>query len=315
MTMQASTFRSEERVGLVVAFGLHVALVVVLLIQPDHKTPVARPAERMTVNLASDVSMAATAPDPVAESRAAEAPRLSDTPAPAPAEAEAPPAPAEPVTRPIPRQVERVQTPAPAPVLATRPVARPRPAPAPTPAPARAQPRPQPAPAPAPARARPAPAPAPARAAPRPAQPAPARPAAAAGGSRLGDNFLEGAGASTSTTETRVPASQIGASTQASLIQAIIRQIRPHWSAPQGVDAELLVTQLSFRLNPDGSLNGRPRVVSQSGVTESNKPQQDLHAERAIRAVQLAAPFDLPDEYYNAWRTIDGARFDRNLAR
>ncbi|MBU1252845.1 MAG: TonB C-terminal domain-containing protein, partial [Alphaproteobacteria bacterium] len=145
--------------------------------------------------------------------------------------------------------------------------------------------------------------------------PAPARPAQASGGSRLGENFLEGAGSSTSTSETRVPASQIGASAKASIIQAIIRQIRPHWSAPQGVDAELLVTQLSFRLNPDGSLNGRPRVVSQSGVTDSNRPQQDLHAERAIRAVQLAAPFDLPAEYYNAWQTIDGARFDRNLAR
>lgn len=300
MTMQASTFRREERIGLLVAFALHVLLVVVLLVQPEH-TPVVRPAERMTVNLATDVGMEATAPDPVSESRAAEAPTLSDTPAP-PAEADAPPTPAEPVARPV----ERVQAPAPAP--AARPVARPRPAPAPTPA--RAQPRPQP-------RAQPAPAPAPARAQPRPAaRPAqPSRSAERAGGSRLGDNFLEGAGSSTSTTETRVPASQIGASTQASLIQAIIRQIRPHWSAPQGVDAELLVTQLSFRLNPDGSLNGRPRVVSQSGVTDSNRPQQELHAERAIRAVQLAAPFDLPDEYYNAWRTIDGARFDRNLAR
>jgi len=299
--MQASTFRREERIGLAVAFVLHVLLVIVLLVQPDH-TPTIRPAERMTVNLASEVSMEATAPDPVAESRAAMAPTLSDNPAPAPVEAEAPPLPAEPVARPV----ERVQTPAPAP--AARPVARPRPVPAP--APARAQPRPQPRAQPAPA-----PAPGPARAAPRPAQPAPARPAAPSGGSRLGDDFLEGSGASTRTEETRVPASQIGASTKASLIQAIIRQIRPHWSAPQGVDAELLVTQLSFRLNPDGSLNGRPRVISQSGETASNRPQKDLHAERAIRAVQLAAPFDLPAEYYNAWQTIDGARFDRNLAR
>ena len=38
-----------------------------------------------------------------------------------------------------------------------------------------------------------------------------------------------------------------------------------------------------------------------------------LHAERAIRAVQLAAPFDLPDEYYNAWRNIAEWRFDRRL--
>ncbi|MBU2341966.1 MAG: energy transducer TonB, partial [Alphaproteobacteria bacterium] len=132
--MQASTFRREERIGLLVAFALHVLLVVVLLVQPDHP-PVARPAERMTVNLATDVGMEATAPDPVSESRAAEAPTLSDTPAP-PAEADPLPTPAEPVARPV----ERAQTPAPAP--ASRPVARPHPAPAPTPA--RAQPRPQP---------------------------------------------------------------------------------------------------------------------------------------------------------------------------
>ena len=108
---------------------------------------------------------------------------------------------------------------------------------------------------------------------------------------------------------------RIGASAKASLIQAITRQIKPHWSAPQGVDADQLVTVLSFRLNEDGSLAGTPRVVSQSGETAANRPQKALHAERAIRAVQLAAPFDLPPEYYNAWKSIDGARFDRNLSR
>jgi hypothetical protein len=126
---------------------------------------------------------------------------------------------------------------------------------------------------------------------------------------------LAGAGDSTQTTETRVPASQIGASAKASLIQAISRQIKPHWDAPSGLEAEQLVTILAFRLNEDGSLNGRPRIVRQSGVTASNAPQKDLHAERAIRAVQLAAPFDLPDQFYNAWKSINGARFDRNLSR
>jgi outer membrane biosynthesis protein TonB len=136
-----------------------------------------------------------------------------------------------------------------------------------------------------------------------------------AGGSRIGADFLPGAGSSTTTRETRVPASQIGASAKASIIQAIARQIKPHWSAPQGADAEQLVTILAFKLNPDGSLAGTPRVVSQSGVTDANRPQMKLHAERAVRAVQLAAPFDLPDEYYEAWKSINGARFDRNLSR
>ena len=73
------------------------------------------------------------------------------------------------------------------------------------------------------------------------------------------------------------------------------------------------MTVLSFELNPDGSLKGRPRVVSQSGVTDSNRPQQELHAERAIRAVQLAAPFDLPDEFYDKWKRVSALRFDRRL--
>ena len=149
----------------------------------------------------------------------------------------------------------------------------------------------------------------------RTSRPEPRQAQERSGGSRIGSDFLGGAGSSTTTEETRIPASQIGASAKASIIQAIIRQIKPHWSAPQGVDADQLVSILSFRLNEDGSLAGTPRVVSQSGETAANRPQKALHAERAVRAVQLAAPFDLPPEYYNAWRSIDGARFDRNLSR
>jgi periplasmic protein TonB len=131
-----------------------------------------------------------------------------------------------------------------------------------------------------------------------------------AGGTRLGDDFLRGVGGN----EGRgTPAATFGAAEAASLIQAISREIKPHWNAPQGVDAEKLVTVLSFELNPDGSLKGTPRVVSQSGVTDSNRPQQQLHAERAIRAVQLAAPFDLPDEFYDKWKRVSSLRFDRRL--
>ena len=68
-----------------------------------------------------------------------------------------------------------------------------------------------------------------------------------------------------------------------------------------------------WELNPDGTLKGRPEVVSQSGITDSNRPQAALHAERAIRAVQLAAPFDLPEEFYDRWRRIREWRFDRRL--
>lgn len=140
-----------------------------------------------------------------------------------------------------------------------------------------------------------------------------AAPPKAAGGSRLGNDFLAGVGGSERSNARGTPAATFGPAEQASLSQAINRQLKPHWSAPQGVDAEQLVTVLTWDLNPDGSLAGTPRVVSQSGITDSNRPQAKLHAERAIRAVQLAAPFDLPDQFYDKWKRVRSWRFDRKL--
>lgn len=184
-----------------------------------------------------------------------------------------------------------VLSPEPEPVVEPEPVReivreQPRPVPRPT---ARATQRPTPTPTPR------------------------ATPTRQAGGTRLGDDFLRGVGGSERSNDRGSPAATFGAAEAASLIQAISREIKPHWNAPQGVDAELLVTVLSFELNRDGSLKGTPRVVSQSGVTDSNRPQQQLHAERAIRAVQLAAPFDLPDEFYDKWKRVSSLRFDRRL--
>ena len=102
---------------------------------------------------------------------------------------------------------------------------------------------------------------------------------------------------------------------KSALVGAISRQIKPHWAAPQGVDAEKLVTVLAWEMNPDGSLAGRPTVVSQSGLTDANRAQAQRHAEQAIRAVQLAAPFQLPKEYYTSWKRVAQFRFDRKLSQ
>jgi len=203
---------------------------------------------------------------------------------------------------------------------AVAPVLAPEPAPAPEPVPTvavRDEVRPVPRQTRSPA-TRPTPTPTPAstrRPVTRPTtapQPRPSQ-TRAAGGSRIGDDFLEGAGTSERSDSRGTPAATFGAAEAASLIQAISREIKPHWNAPQGVDAEKLVTVLSFELNPDGTLKGRPRVVSQAGINDSNRPQAALHAERAIRAVQLAAPFDLPDEFYDKWKRVSQLRFDRRL--
>ena len=141
------------------------------------------------------------------------------------------------------------------------------------------------------------------------------RPDAPAGASRVGSDFLTGVGGETRGTAQNPPAARAGPQVAASLAQAISRALKPRWNAPQGAEADQLVTVLTFDLNPDGSLAGRPKVVSQSGVTDANRAQQARHAEQAIRAVQLAAPFDLPAQYYSLWKHVASFRFDRRLSQ
>ena len=133
------------------------------------------------------------------------------------------------------------------------------------------------------------------------------------GGSRIGDDFLKGL-SSGDRAATGTPAATFGAAEAASLRQAIARQIKPHWSAPEGVDIEKLVTVVRFRLDKDGDLLGNPVVVSQSGVTPSNEAQKGRHAEQAIRAIRLAAPFELPAQFYDQWKVVN-SQFDRRLSQ
>jgi periplasmic protein TonB len=287
-----ANLRSDERIGLGIALGLHLALVAVLLVRPAPK-PAYEPAERMTVNLATDVGLEATAPDPVRESRAAVAPVLAPEPAPAPEPV------AEPQPQPQPQPIVQPRPEPPRPVATTPP--RPKPVPRAT-----AQPRPRPTTASTEPRRRPDTPSTRAQSTPAPRKPA--------GGSRIGADFLPGAGDSTTTRESRVPASQIGASAKASLFQAVARQLKPHWQPPSGPDVEEIVTKVRFRLNPNGSLAGRPEMVGQRGITDLNRAQASRHSEQAVRAIQLAAPFDLPDEYYDAWKVIT-VDFDWKLSQ
>jgi hypothetical protein len=255
------SLRREERIGLAVAGGLHAALVLAFLLQPKTREDIA-PAQRMTVNLASEVGLEAAAPQPVAESRAAMAPVLSEEIAPA-------------------------AVPLPQPRL-DRPVAPPD---AMT-----ADPRPR-------------------RRLERTAA-APPKPAAKKGGAqREFEQAFAGAGDSATTTETRVPANRIGDAEKASLLQAIVREVKPHWQPPSGPEVDRITTFLRFRLNPDGSLAARPTVVRQTGVNDTNRAQAGRHQELAIRAVQLAAPFDLPEKLYNAWQVVGPLGFNLELAQ
>ena len=339
--MAAQALSSEERIGLAAALAAHAALVALLLWRPP-TAPVILPPDRIEVTISDDVGLTSTSPEPRAEAAPDEAPEIGEAQPEAaeaakPAEAAAAqpepakPAPPKPVPpkpvppkpqpakaepRPTPKPVAK---PVPRPVPAPRPVARPAPRPAPAPRPVArpvAKSSPHPAAA-APARAATArPAAQPARPAPRAAA-APARPAAPAGGSRIGDDFLKGvAGAQTAARPASPPAMVAGPAVQASLLGALSRAIRPHWQGkvPEGADSEKLVTILRWSLNRDGTLAGTPQVVRQEGVTDANRAQSARHAEQAIRAVQLAAPFDLPDQYYDTWKRVT-IKFDKRLSQ
>jgi outer membrane biosynthesis protein TonB len=307
--MAATAFRSEERIGLIAAVAVHAGLVALLLWHPP-KGEVVTPPDRIEVTISDDIAAKSTSPQPRSDARPDTAPELGEPPPPAEPEA-APPAPRVEPPPPEPRPVAKPQ-PRPQPKVVPKPVPAPKPV-------ARPVPRPAPKPAPKPA-ARPAPKPA-ARPAAKPATKsstkAAAKPTGKPGGSRIGNDFLEGVrGARSSGTAKAPPAQVAGPAVQSSLLGAISRTIRPHWQGkvPEGADSEKLVTILRWNLNRDGSLAGTPTVVRQEGITDANRPQAARHAEQAIRAVQLAAPFDLPNEYYDTWKRVT-IKFDKRLAQ
>jgi hypothetical protein len=265
---------SEERFSIGAAVLAHVALAMGLAWVAKRDAPVLAPPERIAVSLATDVSLESTAPDPSAEPALSAAPEIAPLPEP-PQEAVVTPPPRRPVERPVPPRPRETTTP-------RQTTDRSRPTPTPT---SRQTTRPTPTPT---------------SSATRPPR-----------GATLGENFLEGA--SDQRGNAGSPAATFGAAERAALSSAITRELRPHWTAPSGVDVEQLVTVVAWQLNQDGSLRGQPRCLTQRGITESNRPQASLHCERAIRAVQLAAPFSsLPQQFYSRWDDLEWD-FDRRL--
>jgi outer membrane biosynthesis protein TonB len=264
-----------EASGFGIAAAGHLALFALLSVGfASTRTPPVK-SDPIEVTFVEEAALQSTAPQPAAEA-----------PAPAPALADPRPDPAPPAPTPLPAP--------PTPVLRA-----PAPTAAPTPTP-RPVPRPQP----------------PAAAAkPSPPRPAPPKPAQKAGG-RLNldlSNVRDGPGKS-ETASVPAAAAAIGPAVQASLARAVREQIKPHWKAPTGADAELLRTRLSIWLAPNGSVS-KIEVIDTSGQTASNRPQVKLHQEQAIRAVRLAAPFRLPAQHYEAWKFLSPIGFDRKLSQ
>ncbi|MGB5483073.1 cell envelope biogenesis protein TolA [Parasphingorhabdus sp.] len=173
----------------------------------------------------------------------------------------------------------------------------------PLPEPPKTEARPKPAVAPAPVSREPRrrpdkPASTTARSTPKP-QPKPR-------GSRLGDDFLKGVTDAPSVSRNQnIAAEKASPAAVASLERELYRLIKQKWRPPTGADAELLRTKVTARLDSNGRIIGRPTATT-TGITPSNRSQVDVHQERAIAAVQLAAPFTtFPEKFYDEWKVIE----------
>lgn len=109
-------------------------------------------------------------------------------------------------------------------------------------------------------------------------------------------------------------ASSLSDAQKGALDAEIRRQLKPHWKAPTGADAESLRTIVTVKLAKDGSVVGDPEVVDTLGVTASNRSQVRLHQEQAIKAIRLAAPFKLPAPLYSSWNFLR-LTFDKRLSQ
>lgn len=83
-------------------------------------------------------------------------------------------------------------------------------------------------------------------------------------------------------------------------------QLKQCWRLPGGGGGpETPVVRLTWRMKPDGSLDGEPRVLQ-----PQNSPAFQVAAEAAMRAVRNCAPFRLPPDKYAAWGNITDWEFD-----
>lgn len=316
-----------EKIGLGVATAGHVLLFGLLssgfLATPN---PLKLNSPPMDVSLVDEVALKSMAPKistqppppsvapekgPTEDAAPAPEPEPAPQPEPTPAPPAPKPAPPKPVAKPAPPK------PAPAPPKKDVPAAKPKPKPAaekPAPAPPKAKPAPE---KPKPAAA------APAKASQKPAA-KPNTPAHASGqgkaekpkGSLLGKDFLKGINAEDDAPRKPAPppAAAMGPAQKAALDAEIRRQLKPYWKSPSGADVEQLRTFVDVQLARDGSLIGQPQVFDTTGKTPSNLSQVKLHQELAVKAIRLAAPFKLPPDLYDGWKSLR-ISFDKRLSQ
>ncbi|MCJ2179719.1 hypothetical protein [Novosphingobium album (ex Hu et al. 2023)] len=300
--MASTGLHKEEGIGLAVAIALHAAALAALMIRPPMHD-IVKPPARIEVTISNIYGKTSMSPDPFSKAAPDRGPELGEP---------APPAPPEPVAvaspDPAPRAVEAPQpkpVPRPAPKPVTKVAEKPRPTAKPKAPPKKAPTRKSSAIDNIIAR--------PSQAS-SPSASVGTRTPKKAGASSFAQAFSDGVPGAASESGKGMPAAEFGPKQVSALGAAINRQLKPYWQAPQGADAELLVTRVRFRLNPDGSLSGEPQVLGTTGQTAANSAQVQRHQEQAVRAVKLAAPFDLPRDFYDHWKVVT-TNFDRRLSQ
>lgn len=264
---------TSVKLGLVFAVILHLALLALLSVSwPETEKPIENPP--IEVDLIAEVAPKSTAPE---ISEAPPAAKLGEV------EEDTPPAPPPPrIVAPPPPPPKAI--PAKAPPVKAPPVKAP---------PAKAPPTKQP---------------------PTKAQPTKAPPAKAPPTTRAPTGRLDGITDGLTKTPPKAPpakapaAAQTAAEVRKSIDVSIKGAVAPRWNSCRisGVDIGDLSTEVKFRLSQTGALVGFTSVTT-TGQNDSNRFQVQRHQECAKRAVELAAPFELPTENYDFWRnyTLD----------
>jgi len=92
----------------------------------------------------------------------------------------------------------------------------------------------------------------------------------------------------------------------AGIAAAIRAQVTPCFTPPVGGAAAGKITALlHIAISRDGSIAGRPGLVSQTGVTGANAAYAQAFAEAAMRAVLRCAPLKLPAAQYDQWAQVE----------
>jgi len=103
-------------------------------------------------------------------------------------------------------------------------------------------------------------------------------------------------------------ASAVSAVAMQGIAAAIKRQVQPCYELGSlaGTPAMSIVTVMRLRFARDGTVQGTPTVVEQTGVDGSNRAYQRQISEVGRRAVMRCSPLRLPtDLYEGGWEDIE----------